>query len=92
VRDIEEKCLPHPLSPLLHPLGMARGTESPGAAGEHQEVFRLAVRTADAGKPAARVGAVQIALDDLFDNRSKVAVFLLKTSLVLCQETVKVMK
>ena len=55
VRDIEEKFLSHPLAPLLKPLRMARRTEATGAAGEHQEVFRLAVRTADAGKPAAGI-------------------------------------
>jgi len=44
---------------------MARGAETAGAAGEHQEAFRMAVRTADAGKATARVAAVEVALDHL---------------------------
>jgi len=31
VRDIQEKCLPHPLAPLLKALGMTRWTKSAGA-------------------------------------------------------------
>ena len=46
------------LAPLLQAFGMAGGTEAAGSAGEHQEMFRLAVRTADAGEPAAGVAAV----------------------------------
>jgi len=92
MRDIQEKCLPHPLSPLFQPLRMARGTEAAGAAREHQEAFRMAVRTTNAGEPAARVAAVQVALDDFLDDRAEEAILLLKTSLVLRQETVEVMK
>jgi hypothetical protein len=69
VGDIQQGCLPHPFAPLLKPLRMARRTKAAGAAGEHQEVFRMAVRTADAGKAAARVAAVEVALDRLLDNR-----------------------
>jgi hypothetical protein len=71
---------------------MARGTEAAGAAGEHQQVFRLAVRTADAGKPAARVAAVEVALDHLLDNGPEEPVFFLKTALILGQEPIEVMK
>jgi len=42
---------------------MAGRTEPAGAAGEHQEVFRMAVRTADAGEPTAgieRIAAIHI--------------------------------
>ena len=92
VGDIEEKRLPHPLAPLLEPLRMARGTEAAGAAGEHQEAFRVAVRTADAGKAAARVAAVEVALHDFLDNRPEEAVLLLKTALVFRQKPIEVMK
>jgi hypothetical protein len=36
----------------------------------------MAARTADAGKPAARVAAIQVTLDDLLDNRAEEAVLL----------------
>jgi len=65
VGDIQEKLPLHPLAPLLKPLRMARRAEAAGAAGEHQEAFRMAVRTADAGKATARVAAVEVALDHL---------------------------
>jgi hypothetical protein len=71
---------------------MARGAEAAGTAGEHQEMFRMAVGTADAGKPAARVAAVEVALDDFFDDGPEEAVLLLETALILGQETIKVMK
>lgn len=71
---------------------MARGAESSGAAGKHQEVFRGSVGTADAGKSAAWVAAVQIALDDLFDGRPEITVLPLEPALVLGQKLVKIMK
>jgi hypothetical protein len=88
MRDIQEKCLPHPLAPLLLPLGMAGGAEPAAAAGEHQEVFRMAVGTADAGEPAARVAAVEIALDHILYDGPEEAIRLLEAALVLGQETV----
>ena len=57
-----------------------------------EEAFRMAVGTADAGEPAARVAAIEVALDHLFDDRAEEAVLLLKTSLVFRQETVEAMK
>ena len=92
VRDIEEECLPHPLSPLLQPLGMARRTETTGAAGKHQDAFRMAVGTADAGEPAARVAAVEVALDDFLDDGPEEPVLLLEAALILVQETVEIME
>ena len=68
VGDIQEESLLHPLAPFLKAFGMARGAEPPGAAGEHQEPLFPTLRTTDAGKPAARVAAVEIALDYLFDD------------------------
>jgi len=82
VRDIKKKCLPHPLAPLLKPLGVARGTEPPGAAGEHQEVFRTAAGAPDPGKARAGVAAVEITLDHLFDDRPEKPVLLLEATLV----------
>jgi len=62
VRDIQKECLPHPLSPFLEPLRVTRWTESPRAAGEHQESLLATVRTADSSKPAAGVAAVEASL------------------------------
>jgi len=71
---------------------MAGGTETSGAAGEHQQPLLATVRTADAGESAAGVAAVQIALHHLLDNGPEEAALLLETSLVLRQEPVEVMK
>jgi hypothetical protein len=35
--NIQEKLFPHPLTPLLTSLGMARGTETSRLAGKHQQ-------------------------------------------------------
>jgi hypothetical protein len=35
---------------------MTGGAEAAGAAGEHQEVFRVSVWTANADKPAVKLG------------------------------------
>jgi len=48
---------------------MARGTESPGAAGEHDEPLLATIRTSYAGKAALWIAAVQIALHDVFGDR-----------------------
>ena len=92
VGDIQEERLPHPLAPLLQPLGVAGGAEAAGAAGEHQEPLLGTVRTTDAGKPAARVAALEVALDHLLDDRSKKAVLFLETALIVRQEAVKIVK
>ncbi len=84
--------LPHPLAPLLQPLGMAGGAEATGAAGKHKEVFSPTVGTADAGKPAARIAAVQVALHNLLDNGTEEAVLFLEAMLIFCEEAVEVMK
>ena len=55
-------------------------------------MLRMAVRTADSGKPAAGVAAVEIALDDVLDDGPEEAVLLLETPLVLRQEPVEVME
>jgi len=92
VGEVEEKLFPHPLTPFLQPLGMARGTETAGAAGKHQESLLLAIGTPDAGKPAARVAAIEVALNHLLDDWPKEAVLLLEPALVFRQEPVEVME
>jgi len=92
VRDIEEECFPHPLAPFFNSLGVARGTEPPGSAGKHQEAFRMALGTADARKPAARIAAIEIALDDLLNDRTEIAIRLLEKLLILRQEAPKMME
>lgn len=47
---------------------------------------------ADAGKPATRIAAVQIALDDFLDDRAEEAVLLLEAALILGQETLEIME
>jgi hypothetical protein len=71
---------------------MARGTEAAGAAGEHQQSFFPARRTANAGKPAARITAVEVALDDFLDDGPEEAILLLETALIFGQELLKVME
>jgi hypothetical protein len=92
VGDIEEQSFPHLLAPFLQPLGMAGGAKPAGTAGEHQEVFRVAVGTADAGEPAARVAAIEVSFNDFLDDGPKEAVWLLEAALILGQEPVEVMK
>lgn len=46
----------------------------------------LGIGRAVVGEPAARISAVDIAHDDLFDDRTEVAVLLLKTALVVHQK------
>lgn len=41
----------------------------------------MAVRTADPGKARAGVAAVEVTLDDLFDDRPKIPVLLLEAAL-----------
>jgi hypothetical protein len=71
---------------------MTRWAESPGAAREHDEPLLGAVRTPDAGKPAARIAAVEVAVHDLLDDRPEEAILLLEAALILRQESVEVMK
>jgi len=57
-----------------------------------KESLLSTVGTTDAGKPTARVAAVQIALHNLLDDRPEEAILLLETALILRQESVEVMK
>ena len=71
---------------------MARWAKSTSATGKHDEPLLTTVRTPDACKPAARITAVQIALDHLLDDGSEEAVLSLETALILGQEALKVME
>jgi len=92
VGDIEEKCLAHPLAPLLEAFGVAGGTKSSGPTGKTKKKFSLAGRTTNAGKSTFGVAAVKIALHHLFDNRPEESVFPLKAAFILGQELVKIME
>jgi hypothetical protein len=78
----------HDLKPLL----MTRWAETTGAAGKHKKPFLATVGTPNAGKSAARIAAVQIALHDFLDDRPEEAVFLLETAFLLAQEALEVME
>jgi len=52
----------------------------------------VAVGTADAGEPAARVSAIEVSFNDLLDDGPEEAVWLLKAALILGQKPVEVMK
>ena len=71
---------------------MARRTKSAGAKGEHREPLLSAVRTADAGKPAARIAPVQIAIKDFFDDEPEEAILSLEPALVLGQESLEIIE
>jgi hypothetical protein len=71
---------------------MTRWAESPGAAREHDEPLIGAVRTPDAGEPAAGIAAVKILLDHLLDDRPEKTVLPLETTLILSQEPVEMME
>jgi len=55
-------------------------------------MLRTAVRTADAGKSAARVAAIQVLLHDLFDDRPEIAVLPLEPSLILRQKSLEMVE
>ena len=60
--------------------------------GRRTEPLLTTVRTPEAGKPAERDAAVEVALLDFLDDRPEEALFLLETSLILGQEPVEIMK
>ena len=57
-----------------------------------KEKFRTTVRTANPGKLASGIAAVEVALHYLLDYGAKEAVLFLEALLILGQEPVKVMK
>ena len=66
--------------------------EPAGLAGEHQQPLLPTVGTSDAGKPAHRITAVQVALNHLLDDASEEHVFLLEPSLVFPKEPLEIIK
>ena len=88
----QKQLFPQPFAPLLKPLGEAGRTKSSGVTGQHQEAFLPTVGTADAGKSATGVTAVEIALDHLLDDGPEETILLLKAVLIFSQELVKVME
>ncbi len=92
MRHVQEKCLPHPLAPLLDPLAMTRRAESPGPAREHDEPFLGAVGTPDSSEPAAGIAVVEILLHHLPDDRPEKTVLPLETTFILSQEPVEMME
>jgi hypothetical protein len=74
---------------MVKALGMTRRAEPPGAAREHNEPLLGAVRTPDAGEPAAGIAAVKILLDHLLDDRPEKTVLPLETTLLLRQEPIE---
>jgi hypothetical protein len=73
VGDIQKERLPHPFAPLLDPLGMTGRAEGPGAAGEHHQPLLPTPGTPKTGESAARVAAVEIALDYFPDDRPEIS-------------------
>ena len=55
-------------------------------------MFTMAVRAADPGEAGVRIAAVEIALDDLLDDRPEMTICLLKVALVGRQESVEIME
>jgi hypothetical protein len=56
---------PQNYSPFLPAFGMAGGTKSSWLAGKHREPLISTVGTPDTGKPAHRIAAVQILLNNI---------------------------
>ncbi len=92
MRDVEKERLPHPLTPLLKTLGVAGGTKSASLAGKRQQMFRPAARAADPGESAAGIAAVQIALDNVLDDRPEIPVFPLEAALIFRDKPLEMMK
>jgi len=92
MRDVEKERLPHPLAPLLKPLGMARRAKPSGFAGKHQKMFRPAAWTPDPGKSAAGIAAVKIFFDDILDDRPEITIVPLEAALVFGDEPLEMME
>jgi len=92
VGDRKKKLPPHPLAPFLTALRMARWAKSAATTRKVKEPLLTTVRTPDAGKPAVRVAAVEVALDHILDEGPEKAVLFLEAGLILGQELVKVME
>jgi len=92
VRDIQQKLLPHPLAPFLTAFCMARRAETTSLTGKHEKTLFSTTRTPDAGKPAHRIAAVEILLDNILDDGPEISVLLFKTILVFSKKPLEIMK
>jgi hypothetical protein len=63
---------------FLSSLGMTRRTEPARLAGKHQQALFPTVGTPNASKSAHRIAAVEIALNNIFDDRTEIPVLLLE--------------
>jgi hypothetical protein len=61
---------------------MARWAKAASATGKVEEKFRTTVRTANPGKPAAGVAAIEVALNHLLDDRPEETVLSLEPVLI----------
>jgi hypothetical protein len=92
VGNVHQEFSPHPLAPFLTALGMTRWTKPACLAGKHQQPLFSAVRTPDAGKPAHRIAAVEVFLNDILDDGTDIPVLLLEAILILSQKRLEIMK
>lgn len=71
---------------------MTRWKDTSGLAAEAQEPLFPTVRTPDASKTTHRVAAVQVLVHNFLDNRTKIAILLLKAALILQEVLLKIME
>ena len=89
VGDIQKELLPHLLSSLLKPPGIAEGAKSLGAAKRTFGALLTTARRYDRGKAVAWIAALKIALDDFFDDGLKEAALPLESFLIFRQDPSK---
>jgi hypothetical protein len=54
MRYVQKERLPHPLTPFPKPLGMTRGTKSPGLAGKRQKMLSPCRRRSEGSQKRRR--------------------------------------
>ena len=86
VRHGEQNRLGEQRAEELDFLLVAGGTEPAAFAGEGEQVFMLAVITADTGKPAFEIATVQEFMDDLRNDWAQEAMARLVAILVCVQK------
>jgi hypothetical protein len=65
---------------------MTGRTESTGLAGKQEDVLLPTAWTPDAGKATHRISAVEILLDNILDDWTKISIFLLETILIFSEK------
>jgi hypothetical protein len=71
---------------------MARRAKPSGLAGKHQKMFRPAAWAPNPGESATGIAAVEIALDDVLDDRPEETIVPLESALVFGDEPLEMMK